>query len=347
MTFASCSKDEPEEPPVIIHDPETTGAFILNQGLMGENNSVLSFYNLEEKLLIPGLYRTVNGKGLGDSAEQLLVYGSKTYITVTYSNRLVVLDEAGKEIKSITPAGNQPMNPRRMVAADGKLYVSYYYGHAVAELDTATLEFGRTVAVGRYPEHIAFTGGKLYVANSGGLDYETGYANTVSVIDQATFTLEKEIEVVTNPVRIADDSQGDLYLISMGNYADIPNSLQRIDGKTGAVSTLGNASLFTLVNDKLYTVYAQWGKPEIEFKRYDLLTETVDLERFITDGTTFKAPSAIGVDPLNGTIFIADAEDYKTTGTLYIFSPEGKLQSKEETGGLNPNDIVFIGNYDK
>ncbi|MDR1937389.1 MAG: hypothetical protein LBQ73_02680, partial [Tannerellaceae bacterium] len=339
----SLGTDEPEEPP---HNPETTGAFILNRRRMDANNAVLAYYNLKENLMIPDLYQTVNGKGLGDSAEQLLVYGSKTYITVTYSNRLVVLDEAGKEIKSITPAGSDPVNPRRMAAAGGKIYVSYYYGHAVAELDTASLEIGRTVSVDRYPEHVAFAGGKVYVANSGGLDYPN-YGKTVSVINTETFEVEKEIEVTLNPVNLAADSQGDLYLISMGNYGDVPNSLQRIDGQTGEVTRLGNASMFSLVNDKLYTVYAQWGDPNVEYKRYDVLTEKVDVDNFITDGTSFTSLSAIGVDPLNGTIYLADSEDYLATCTLYIFSPEGKLENTQDTGGSNPSEIVFIGNYDK
>ncbi|MDR1918314.1 MAG: hypothetical protein LBQ65_01560 [Tannerellaceae bacterium] len=335
--------------PVTPHDPETMGAFILNRGRSTANNAVLSFYNLAESLMIPDLYQTVNGKGLGDSAEQLLIYGSKTYITVTSSNRLAILDtETGKEINEFRPYGptDGPLNPRRMAAANGKVYISYYYGHALAELDTASLEIGRTVNVGRYPEHVAFSNGKIYVANSGGLDYPN-YGKTVSVINAETFELEKEIEVVINPANLVADSQGDLYLISMGNYGDVPNSLQRIDGQTGEVSTLGKASMFALVNDKLYTVYAQWGDPKVEFKRYDVLTEKVDVDNFITDGTSFTSLSAIGIDPLNGTIYLADSEDYVATGTLYIFSPEGKLESKQETGGSNPIDIVFIGNYDK
>jgi hypothetical protein len=344
----SSGTDEPEEPEVPPHNPETTGAFILNRGNWNENNASLSYYNLKEQIMIPNVYKTVNGKGLGDSAEQLLVYGSKTYITVTTSNRLLVLDEAGKEIKELNPknAANEPLNPRRMVAANGKVYVSYYYGHALAALDTASLEIEKTVPVGRYPEYVAVAGGKIYVANSGGLDSETGYGKTVSVVNAETFRVEKEIEVVINPVNLTADSQGDLYLISMGNYGDVPNTLQRIDGQTGEVSVLGNASTFSLVNDKLYAIYAQYGDPNVTYKRYNVLTETVDVENFITDGTTFSYISAFAVDPLNEKLYIADTA-YGSTSTLFIFSPDGKKEKELDTEGFDAHDIVFTGNYDK
>jgi DNA-binding beta-propeller fold protein YncE len=342
LAFTSCGKEDdpvPEPEPAL---PQTAGVFILNRGSWNANNASLSYYNLQENVMIPNFYRTVNGKGLGDSAEQILIYGSKIYVTVTTSNRLVVLDETGKELKSIEPKdGDNPLNPRHMVAEGGKVYVSYYYGHQVAVLDTASLNIEKTVASGRYPEHLAIAGGKLYVANSGGLDYPD-YGHTVSVINLASLTVEKDIEVALNPVRLAADSQGDVYLISMGNYGDVKNTLQRIDARTGAVTVMGNGSIFALADDKLYVVYAQYGDPNVSYKKYDALTETVESESFITDGTTFASISALAVDPLSGQIYIADAEDYVSTGTLYIFSPEGKKETSLDTAGPDPSDITFL-----
>jgi DNA-binding beta-propeller fold protein YncE len=322
--------------------PRTLGVFILNRGAYEANNASLSYYNLSEKLMIPNLYKSVNGKGLGDSAEQILIYGSKMYITVTTSNLLLVLDGTGTELKRIEPAGNnkEPLRPRRLAAYNGKVYVSYYYGHTVAALDTASLDIGKTVSVGRYPEALAVAGGKLYVANSGGLDFPN-YGHTVSVIDPESFTVEKAIEVALNPTRLTADSQGDVYVISMGNYADVPNTLQRIDAATGKVSSMGNGSIFSLVNDKLYVIHAQWGNPEVSYKKYDALTETVESERFITGNTKFASISALGIDPIGGDIYIADAGDFVSTGTLYIFSPEGTLKATEDTKGPDPGDILF------
>lgn len=334
--------DASDEPVPLL--PQTVGVFILNRGNWNANNASISYYNLLERTMIPHVYKTVNGSDLGDSAEQMLVYGSKIYVSVTTSNRLVVLDETGKLLKDFQPADGQgaPQSPRGLAAGNGKVYVSYYDGHAVAALDTASLTLEQTASVGRYPERLAVAGGKLYVANSGGGDYPA-YGHTVSVVDLESFSVEKEIEVAINPARLAADSQGDVYLISMGDYGATPNTVQRIDGATGEVSTLGVGSLFSLAGDKLYVIDAPWNAVSVGCRKYDLLTETLESENFLaeTPAGGFTAISAIGVDPLTGKIYITDSGDYTSSGTLHIFSSDGRLETSVDTEGFDPHDVVF------
>jgi YVTN family beta-propeller protein len=324
------------------HTPETVGLLILNRGNWQANDASLGFYNFASKVVIPDIYKIVNGSGLGDSAEDFLIYGSKVYVAITGSNRLVVLDQTGALIKSFEPIkDNAPQGPRSLAADGGKVYISYAYGHSVAALDTASLSITGEVAVGRYPEQLAVAGGKLYVTNSGGNDFPN-YGETVSVIDIATFTVEKEIKVIINPTQIATDSQGDAYVVSMGNYDDVSATLQRIDAKTGAVSTLGTATNITLVNDKIYAMYAPYGVTSgLQFKMYNALTDAVESENFITDGTTIAAPGKVAVDPLTGKIYITESP-YGSTGTIYAFSADGKFEYKFDTEGYDVSAIQFV-----
>ncbi|MDL2208487.1 hypothetical protein LJB97_02595 [Parabacteroides sp. OttesenSCG-928-O15] len=326
---------------VVDYAKPSTGLFILNGGNQNENNACISYYDIATGKLTQEIYKTANGSGLGDSAEQLLIYGGKMYVTVTGSNRIAILNLDGKLIKSIEPKeGGEPMNPRAMAADNGKVYISYYYGHAVAALDTLSLEVTEKVGVGRYPEHLAVANGKIYVANSGGLDYPN-YGKTVSVIDQKSFKVDKEIEVLINPGKIVADSQGDVYVISLGNYNDIKNTLQRIDGKTGEVTVIDKATYMTLVNDNLYTAYAQWGDANITYKKYDALTEKFVDENIIKDGTNITSPYAIAVDPLTEDFYIAEST-WGSTSSLYVFSADGKLKGQAiETGGYGAKCLFF------
>jgi YVTN family beta-propeller protein len=320
------------------------GFYILNSGNWEANNASLSYYDYVKGTLNTEVYKTQNGKGLGDGAEQLLVYGSKMYITVSGSNRLVVLDRDAKEIKSITPAGGESKNPRCMVAGNGKVYVSYYYGHSVAVLDTASLEIEKEVKVGRYPEQLAIANGKIYVANSGGLDYAVGYGKTVSVVDPGTFTVEKEIEVLINPTQLAADSQGDIYVISMGNYGDVKNTLQRIDGQSNEVTVIDNATSMKLVDDELYTLFGQWGESKITFKKYNALTEEVINDNFIQDADAISPNNSpvLAVNPVSKQLLILEAP-YGATSSLYLFTPDGKLEGKSiDTGGYASKWVTFI-----
>ncbi|MDL2266311.1 hypothetical protein LJC57_03925 [Parabacteroides sp. OttesenSCG-928-G07] len=329
----------PELGPIVFNN----GLFILNGGNYNANNASISFFDFSTGQMKTDIYQNINGSGLGDSAEEALVYGSKVYVAVTTSNRLVVLTKDGRELTSYTPTRNgEPMNPRGMVAKDGKIYISYFYGHEVAVLDTASLTIENTIPVGRYPEKLAAANGKIYVTNSGGLDHPN-YGNTVSVIDPETMTVEDEIEVLINPGSIVADSEGDLYVVSLGNYVDVKNTLQRIDKTTGEVSTICNASKIALANDKIYLMYAQWGVETPEFKIYDTLTEEIIEDNFIKDGTTITSPNAITVDPVTEKIYIT-YYDYMSTASLYIFGKDGKLEgSPIDTGGYD-SKWMFVMN---
>ncbi len=318
------------------------GAFILNRGNKDANNASIGYYDFTTNaLLYENIYPEANGgSDLGDSAEELLIYGSKLYVTVYGSNRIVVLDTRGKLIKSLEPTDEQgvPVDPRCMTADDGKVYVSYFSNHAVAVLDTVSLEIQNKVSVGRFPEKLAIANNKIYVANSGGLDYPN-YGETVSVIDIPSFKVEDEIEVLVNPNKIIPNSQGDVYVISWGDWGAIKNTLQKIDGATGEVTVLGNATEASLVNGKLYTLFAQYGEPEYKYVQYDALTGNVLEERFI-DNTSISNPFVIDVDPSTGKIFICNY-DYVSTSTMYIFNSNGTFEKTFETGGYYTGGTYF------
>ena len=353
VTFSSCGDDD--DPNIIIDPVEkvTTGCYILNRGNYNDNNANISYYDMATGKLTTDYYQSVNGKGLGSDAEQMFMYGSKIYVSVTTSNRLVVLDKEGNEIKEILPTNTagEPMAPRCFTALNGKVYVSYYYGSSVAVLDTTSLEiekeiplgsatitdwYGNVVTSSRYPEQLAAANGKIYVALS-----EYGSGKTVGVINPTTATLEKEIDVVLNPCNLAAGSKGDVYVISMGDYGDIKNTLQRIDA-SGNVTTLGYGTKMTLVNDKLYVVYAQYGAPAPSFERYDALTGTLETSTLITDGTSIANPNSIDVDPNTGNIYISDAA-YGSTGTMYVFTSDGVLFGTPfDTGGYDTQKVCFI-----
>lgn len=331
---------EPEPEPI-----DNGGIYFLNSGKMGSNNASLSCFNLNTLTMTVDTFMNVNERGLGDTANDMIVYGSKMYIAVYNSNIIEVADLSGKSIKQIKSSGDALL-PRFFTANEGKVYVSLYDGY-VARLDTASLEIEQKVKVGRNPEQLVVANNKLYVANSGGLDYNTpvGYDKTVSVIDLASFQETKKIEVITNPVNLVTDSQGDVYLVSMGDYGAIPNTFQRIDTKTdeATVITETNATEMASTGDKLYMIYSQYDanwNQIISFISYDAINEKIISDNFITDGTAIAKPYKIGADPITGYIYIT-ASDYKTNGDVYAFDASGKKLFQFEVG-LNPVKAVFV-----
>ena len=312
--------------------------YFLNSGNMGNNNATLTMYDPETGESDPDYFMTQNGRGLGDTAQDIIVYGEKMYIAVYGESTIEVTDLRAKSIKQIRTEGQ----PRYMVADGGKVYVTYYNGY-VARLDTASLEVEATVPVGRNPEQLAIANNKIYVANSGGMDASTsvGYDKTVSVIDIPSFAETKKLDVVLNPGRVQVDDQGYVYVVSIGNYGDIPNTLQRIDSRTDEVSVLEacpNATEMAYLDGVLYTYYSQYDaywNTTITFTSYN--TTTGATESWIKDGTTIAQPYSISAAGIN--IYVAES-DYTNNGDVYGFGTDGKLLITTEAGSTSMKVVL-------
>jgi hypothetical protein len=334
--FSGCG-DENKEPE---NQPEESSEYlyVLNNGSMGMNNASLTMYDVENKVVIQNYFEKQNGRGLGDTGQDILVYGSKIYISMTDENTIEITDLEAKSIKQIRTDGQ----PRYFAAYGGKVYVTYYNGY-VARIDTVLLEVEKTARVGRNPEQLAVANRKLYVANSGGLDFPN-FDKTVSVIDITSFTETKKIEVVINPCNTVVDNKENVYVVSIGNYADVPNTIQKIDSKTDAVSALDiKGTYVTLHEDTLYMIHSEYdekGDQKINYYSYDIVNNRIISDHFIGN-TVFSAnPYGMCPDNASGEIYIT-VSDYINTGDVYVFDKRGDFLYSFEAG-LNPIKVVKI-----
>lgn len=362
LFFQSCRKSQspiPSEEEVVGEpDPDATvkGFYLLNEGNMNSNKASLDFMDFETGEFHRNIYHEINPeitKGLGDVGNDMAIYGSKLYIVVNNSNKVEVLDKTtAKKIGQIDIT-----NCRYIAFHGGKAYVSAYLGEVgnpdaangiVAEIDTASLRIVRQVDVGRQPEELATVGNKLYVANSGGYS-PPNYETTVSVIDLTTFTETKRIEVAPNLHRLKADQYGDLYVTSRGDYYEIPSKLFVIDTQTEKVKTVFDiaASQLVIDDDIAYVYSTEWsyitGENTIGYHMLDVKNEELLDRSFITDGTQEKItiPYGVAVHPETKDVYVTDAKDYVSPGTVYCFDTAGKFKWSATTGDI-PVQITFV-----
>ena len=209
--------------------------YVLNEGLWNANNSSLTRYSLADASVEKDCFFAANGKGIGDTANDICIYGSKMYIAVSGENVIWVTDKEARILQQIKTEGQ----PRYLACSGGNVYATYYDGY-VARIDTTAMCVDAKVPVGRNPEQLCEHGGRLFVANSGGLGYnsELGYDRTVSVVDIATFTEIATIDVALNPANILAADNGFIYLVSLGDYGQVPNTFQRINPYNYEVTVL-------------------------------------------------------------------------------------------------------------
>lgn len=361
LALTGCRKDDliiPEEEEILPPQTVTTteGFYLLNEGNMNMNKASLDYYDYETGTYRRNVYGQANPEatlGLGDVGNDLGIYGTKLYAIINNSNKVEVMDlETSKRIKVI-----DVKNARYITFSNGKAYVSAYDGEVqlgedspngfVAEIDTISLEIKRTVQVGRQPEEMAVVDHKLYVANSGGYS-APNYESIVSVIDLNSFTNIKDIEVAINLHRLKADEYGDLYVSSRGDYFDVPSKLYVIDTKTDAVKTSFDlpASNLTIVRDTAYIIGSEFSYEtfdwNINYSMINVKGETLIEGSFLPESVSnaIQTPYALAVDPDSKNIYISDAGDYVSPGTLYGIDKNGEVKFTVTTGDI-PAHIAF------
>ena len=332
------------------------GFFLLNEGNMGSNKASLDFFSYETGKYMRNIYPSRNPdivKELGDVGNDLAIYGGKLYAVINCSHYVEVMDvKTPKHVGSI-----DILNCRYIAFNEGKAYVSSYAGPVqidpnarpgkVVEVDTTSLKVTREVVGGYQPEEMVITGGKLYVANSGGYRFPN-YDTTVSVVDLETFEVINTIDVSINLHRMTKDRFGRIYVSSRGNYYDVGADVYVIDSNTDRlVGNLGiPASEMCISGDSIYMTSVEWNyttnRNTVSYTLYDVAREKIVSHNFIADGTDkqIQIPYGIAVNPDTKEVFISDAKDYVTPGTLYCFSPEGNLKWEVTTGDI-PAHFAF------
>ena len=364
LALVACREEEfifiPEE--VEVSQPEFSslqGLFVLNEGNMGSNKATLDYYSYASGRYTRNIFAFANPsvpKEMGDVGNDLGIYGSKLYAVINCSNKIDVMDKL-----SVKKIGQIDIPNCRYIKFDGQYaYVTSYAGPVqltpdydqigyVAKVDTATLEVVDRCEVGFQPDELEIVNGRMYVANSGGY-MSPNYETTVSVIDMASFTEVKRIEVAVNLHRLKADRHGLLWVSSRGDYEYTPSQLYIIDladeEVCGSVDVgvgsmcLAGDSLYILADDYSY-LENDWSGAA--YSIVDVVEQQVMCNNFIKDGTErdIKMPYGISVNPVNGDIYVTNATSFVDPGKVICYSKQG-IKKWEVRAGDIPAHFTYL-----
>jgi len=336
--LVSCEKDPKPE---IINSQFDNGILCMNEGLFQQNNATLSYYNLDSNKTNLNQFSIINGRGLGDTANDMIEYSylGKHYIAIAVdvSSQIEIIDALTlKSIKQIPIFnGTNAREPRSVTYHENHLY-SINFDGTVSKINLDTHLITSSLICGLNPEKTEIVNNKMYVVNSGGLNSPT-YDNTITIIDLNSFTITSTFISDINCSSIVKDSQDELYLISRGNYSSIEPKLLRINTSTNSVSQSFNINLTSLAynNDILY----YYDNTDQNIHTFNTITETIDSNPLI-NCSNFQTMYGVHIDDINQLIYLVDANGYTNSSIIRCYSLSGVFQY-EFTGGLNTGQLLF------
>lgn len=345
LAFTACSDDDG---PIFTTDPveQMSGAYVINQGNYygGVDGTMDRLTLTADSTYTQSVFSAANGQSLGSSPQGAVVYGSRIYVPMYAENLVWVMDKTTARIV----ASIQTNEPEAVCAAEGYVFVSNNDGY-VSRIDTLTLAIDSHEAVGPNPAQMCTMGGKVYVSISDGYNYGNGYADgcRVAEIDALTGKKVKDIAVGVNPGPIAADTDGRVFVVCRGNYADIASAVWSIQAGATEGSELAPASLIAVNGTTLYVVNSvtDWGTNQtvVDFKTYDTTTGNLRADDFLAGQPKAPAPQAININPQNGDIYVCSdrsSAEYDKPGLLYIYKADG-THLKTFATGIHPMGVVW------
>jgi hypothetical protein len=344
LMSVSCTEEPDDKPATQDTLVRSQGVYVLNEGVFNGNNASVTRFTFEDSLVSADIFMQQNGRGLGDTGSDLAIYGSKLYAVVNVSSQVEVMDAStGKSLKQIPLFNETVARQPRKIAFHGKHAFVCCFDGTVAVIDTTTLTVVTDIVAGPNPDGIAVAGGKVWVSNSGGLNFPD-YNNTLSVIDPVSLTEERQVTAGVNPYVMAPDSYGDLYLIARGNYSDIPGRLMVLDAVSGEVKhtfETFEALNFSIAGDTAYVYNYNWFTGTSTILMINVKDETLITPSFITDGSEVKTVYGIAADPVSKLVYVADVMDFTGTGKIHVFNNRGERQFTFNAG-INPAVFAFL-----
>lgn len=339
VLLVSCKKKELQEPDNTPVDFFSNGALVLNEGLFQQNNSSLSWINFSNNSVNNEVFEQKTNRQLGDTGNDIIQYGNKIYVLVNVSSTIEVLDaSSGASLKQISmEEGGIAKQPRFAAKANGKIFVSCFDGF-VDIIDTINLAVVHRIPVGANPDEIHAANNKLYVANSGGLNYPN-VDSTLSIIDPLSWSETNRIVVGKNPTRVTSDAQGNIYVITQIGLNSLTNRLVKVNATTNQVDTIYNWNVMrmTKMNQFLVLNILQGNTSTIQL--FDTQTGTITNSNFIS-GSLFNTYYGAQYNATTNQLYCFDAMNYVNSGYVRIFSSNGTAIKSIQVG-LNPSKLLF------
>ena len=319
-----------------------TGVYVINEGNFQRGNATLTFYMPDSNKAFQNVFALANGRDLGDTGNDIAVFGGKAYIVVSGSQKVEVISTVDHKSAGTFQMSGQRTPYDIVVLSDAKAYVTNLMDSSITCFNPSTLQvvFDR-IKVGANPQGIAMANGKLYVCNSG-----FGYDNSVTVLNAGTGTLIKTIVVGDSPSEVGVGLDN-VVIVKCDGKSDFSNSANDTPGTIAVINSDNDVIIIKAILPLV--TYGHPGHMTVSSKGYGYFGGKTGIIRFSftgstlnVEGTPFSTMQAYGltVDDATDRLYATDPKDYVQTGEVVVYDSKG-VEYKRFAAGIIPGAIAF------
>lgn len=332
VVFFSCRRDKPENPLMpAISIANSGGVYITNEGNFQYGNAKVSYYSITDASVTEDLYKIANGTALGDVCQSMYLFNGKAYIVVNNSGKVAVVNS--KTFATITEIQGLGSPRYFLPVSNNKAYVTDLYANSISIVNLSTNSKTGSIPCKGWTEELISVYGKTYITNK--------QSDKIYIVNEATDLLEDSIQVGYGSNSIREDKDGKLWVLCSGSISNtIKASLHKINPVTKQVE---QSFLFASAADSPWRLNINGSNDTLYFMnnniyRMSISASTLPSTPFITSNG--RAFYGLGVDPINGTIYVSDAIDYVQRGMVYRYSSNGALINSF-LAGIIPGTFCF------
>ncbi len=319
---------------------DTTHVLVVNEGLFQRNNSTITLITPKTNTAVTDLFELKTGLKLGDTGNDIAVYGNKIYVVVNVSSYVAVLEKSTyRLLRQVNLfSGTIARQPRQIAFAGPRAFVSCFDGNVVV-IDTNTLNQETVLAAGRNPEGICVSNNYLMVANSGGLS-APNFDNRISVFALPTLNFVGNITVDANPTTILAGQPNEAYVYAKADFSSATASWSRISAQN--LSVISREVIPSAISEGCGDTIIQ-----LRTVQQNPMIAMINTRTGVVSETAWPAikdiqsPYRLMYNQRSKELWISDSKDYVTTGQVWRFNKDGALINKYNAG-LNPGAMTLL-----
>ena len=327
LLLSACSDDDDNvSVPQVPDGDYKNGKLVVNEGGIG----TVTFISDDRTNIEKSIFQKENPQDdLGEFVQSMFFHQGLAYIISNGSNLITVVDRFTFEKVGEVSSGLEV--PRYGTVMNGKAYVTNQatFGSStddyVAVIDLEDLNVENTIPMGNIAEHIIGYDGMLYVMNAA-----FGEGSGISVIDVAGPTVETlEIGEGLNSIERRGNS---IYALTNSNLSEIDLSTATVVNSISVPSAISGAKNLALTDAHFYYTL------ENDVYRSGINDDTLSDEVFVSYESTSDFGTMYGFDVIDEEIYLTDAGDFVSNGSLRIYDIEGNFIEEIEVE-LAPNSV--------